>query len=176
MRRSAARTDRVRRPWCRKSATMPAMRSPISTVQERFGAKEDSPAASLVECRLETGRTHQIRVHMAHIGHPLFGDVEYGQRLPHQGKPAARTAESGSRRFRDRLCMRTLLAFRAPGYPSDHAVRSACARGHGRTRRRFPQTLNLTEKKQNLSGLFTSGVTLLFRVEQIAVFSGFVPV
>lgn len=31
-----------------------------------------------VECRLETGRTHQIRVHMAHIGHPLAGDVKYG--------------------------------------------------------------------------------------------------
>ncbi len=33
---------------------------------------------SLVECRLETGRTHQIRVHMSHIGHPLFNDEEYG--------------------------------------------------------------------------------------------------
>ena len=31
-----------------------------------------------IECRLETGRTHQIRVHMAHIGHPLLGDVTYG--------------------------------------------------------------------------------------------------
>ena len=31
-----------------------------------------------VECRLETGRTHQIRVHMAHIGHPLLGDIVYG--------------------------------------------------------------------------------------------------
>lgn len=35
--------------------------------------------AALVECRLETGRTHQVRVHMAHIGHPLVGDPAYGQ-------------------------------------------------------------------------------------------------
>lgn len=34
--------------------------------------------ASLIACRLETGRTHQIRVHMAHIGHPLLGDALYG--------------------------------------------------------------------------------------------------
>lgn len=33
---------------------------------------------TLVECRLETGRTHQIRVHFQHIGHPLFGDPQYG--------------------------------------------------------------------------------------------------
>ena len=33
---------------------------------------------SLVECRLETGRTHQIRVHMKHIGHTLFNDARYG--------------------------------------------------------------------------------------------------
>ena len=33
---------------------------------------------SLVECRLETGRTHQIRVHFQHIRHPLFNDPEYG--------------------------------------------------------------------------------------------------
>lgn len=37
-------------------------------------------AAALVECRLETGRTHQIRVHMAHIGHGLIGDPVYGGR------------------------------------------------------------------------------------------------
>ncbi len=34
----------------------------------------------LVECRLETGRTHQIRVHMAYIGHPVYGDPQYGRR------------------------------------------------------------------------------------------------
>lgn len=43
-------------------------------VLERFGAY------TLVECRLETGRTHQIRVHMKYIGYPLVGDPKYGQR------------------------------------------------------------------------------------------------
>ncbi|MEN9314144.1 MAG: Ribosomal large subunit pseudouridine synthase, partial [Pseudomonadota bacterium] len=38
----------------------------------------DGQPASLVECRLETGRTHQIRVHMRHLGHPLLGDSTYG--------------------------------------------------------------------------------------------------
>ncbi len=41
-------------------------------VIERFGL------VTLVECKLETGRTHQIRAHMKHIGHPLFHDLEYG--------------------------------------------------------------------------------------------------
>jgi 23S rRNA pseudouridine1911/1915/1917 synthase len=39
---------------------------------------EDLGYISVVECKLETGRTHQIRVHMKYIGHPLFGDPEYG--------------------------------------------------------------------------------------------------
>lgn len=40
---------------------------------------------TLVRCRLETGRTHQIRVHMAHIGHPLLGDGVYGAPSPDKG-------------------------------------------------------------------------------------------
>lgn len=44
--------------------------------RERF----PSPPATLLECRLETGRTHQIRVHMASIGYPLVGDPTYGKR------------------------------------------------------------------------------------------------
>jgi 23S rRNA pseudouridine1911/1915/1917 synthase len=40
--------------------------------------------AALVECRLETGRTHQVRVHMASIGHPLLGDPVYGRAKPAQ--------------------------------------------------------------------------------------------
>ena len=38
----------------------------------------DHPVCALVECRLETGRTHQIRVHLAAIGHPVVGDATYG--------------------------------------------------------------------------------------------------
>jgi 23S rRNA pseudouridine1911/1915/1917 synthase len=47
-------------------------------VLETFGP-HDRPLASLVRLELETGRTHQIRVHMAHMGHPLLGDPAYGQ-------------------------------------------------------------------------------------------------
>lgn len=49
---------------------------------ETFGYKDRAtrlPAAALIECRLETGRTHQIRVHMAHIGAALIGDPVYGR-------------------------------------------------------------------------------------------------
>ncbi|MDH7638525.1 RluA family pseudouridine synthase [Sphingomonas oryzagri] len=42
--------------------------------------------AALVECRLETGRTHQVRVHMASIGHPLLGDPVYGRAGSRHGK------------------------------------------------------------------------------------------
>ena len=57
---------------------------------ERFGTP---PVLSLVECRLETGRTHQIRVHMAHVGHGLVGDPVYGGR-----RKLARTALSDEAR------------------------------------------------------------------------------
>lgn len=51
-------------------------------IVEAFGLPH-SPFASLIECRLETGRTHQIRVHTLQIGHPLIGDPVYGRpRLP----------------------------------------------------------------------------------------------
>lgn len=45
---------------------------------ETFAGHNGQPAVSLLRCALETGRTHQIRVHLAHIGHPLLGDSLYG--------------------------------------------------------------------------------------------------
>lgn len=47
-------------------------------VNERFQVADGSTVASLMSLTLETGRTHQIRVHMAHIGHPVMGDPVYG--------------------------------------------------------------------------------------------------
>jgi 23S rRNA pseudouridine1911/1915/1917 synthase len=47
-------------------------------VQESFHGRDGKPIAALLACQLETGRTHQIRVHLAHIGHPLLGDSVYG--------------------------------------------------------------------------------------------------
>ena len=47
-------------------------------VLEKYIGTDGKPVASLLSCRLETGRTHQIRVHLAHVGHPLLGDDTYG--------------------------------------------------------------------------------------------------
>ena len=47
-------------------------------IKESFNGRDGKPVAALLACQLETGRTHQIRVHLAHIGHPLMGDAVYG--------------------------------------------------------------------------------------------------
>ena len=47
-------------------------------VLERFDGAGQKAVASVIACTLETGRTHQLRVHLAHIGHPILGDATYG--------------------------------------------------------------------------------------------------
>ena len=65
----------------KKMAVVPGGRPAVThwQVLERF------PGYTYVRCRLETGRTHQIRVHMAYIGHPLYGDTVYGAKKPAPG-------------------------------------------------------------------------------------------
>lgn len=84
-------------------------------VEERFGEKDDATAlASLVECRLETGRTHQIRVHMAHIGHPLIGDDDYGSAYKTKANRLTGELQETIRNFQRQALHARLLAFEHP--------------------------------------------------------------
>lgn len=74
------------------------------------------PLASVAECRLETGRTHQIRVHMAHIGHGIIGDPHYGRPMRAGQMPdnALRAALSDLRVFKRQALHASLLGFAHP--------------------------------------------------------------
>jgi 23S rRNA pseudouridine1911/1915/1917 synthase len=61
----------------------------------RYRVLERLPGASYLECRLETGRTHQIRVHLASLGHPVLGDQTYGGRRAGPALPPADLAGLG---------------------------------------------------------------------------------
>jgi 23S rRNA pseudouridine1911/1915/1917 synthase len=76
-------------------------------LQEAFNGRDGKPAAVLLACQLETGRTHQIRVHLAHIGHPLLGDAVYG---PHFKTKAVRLGPE-SRAALDALDRQALHAY-----------------------------------------------------------------
>lgn len=70
-----------RHPHARdKMAVRPGGREAVThwRVLETYPGTDGKPGVSLLACQLETGRTHQIRVHLAHIGHPLLGDDVYG--------------------------------------------------------------------------------------------------
>jgi len=85
------------------------------TVTERYCEQPDATSlASLVECRLETGRTHQIRVHMAHIGHPLIGDRDYGMSFRTKTNKLPADAAKVIDRFPRQALHAWLLAFEHP--------------------------------------------------------------
>jgi 23S rRNA pseudouridine1911/1915/1917 synthase len=95
------------------------------TVLERFGGVSDAARrgqnvaadgslASLIECRLETGRTHQIRVHMAHIGHPVIGDQDYGQAFRTKANRLPEPLKAMAKDFPRQALHAKLLAFTHP--------------------------------------------------------------
>lgn len=70
----------------KKMTVLPNDSSRGKTAITHYRTLEPLEAAAMIECRLETGRTHQVRVHCASIGHPLLGDPAYG-RTPKQLRP-----------------------------------------------------------------------------------------
>ena len=83
-----------------KMAVRPGGREAIThwEVLNTFSGRDGKPVASLLACQLETGRTHQIRVHLSHIGHPLMGDAVYGPGFKTKAnalRPGARAALEG---------------------------------------------------------------------------------
>jgi 23S rRNA pseudouridine1911/1915/1917 synthase len=111
--------DIGRNPFDRKRmAVLRGRGKPARTryhVVERFGDPERA-FASLLECRLETGRTHQIRVHLTHLGHPLIGDPTYGRaRQPPRAKTEAEVqAYSAAANFPRQALHAWLLGFHHP--------------------------------------------------------------
>jgi 23S rRNA pseudouridine1911/1915/1917 synthase len=90
-----------RHPYARdKMAVRPDGRGAVTHWQilERYTGSDGAPVASLLACRLMTGRTHQIRVHLASIGHPILGDNTYGSGFRTKSarlSPEARQALAG---------------------------------------------------------------------------------
>ena len=78
-------------------------------LKERFRSH-----ASLLTCRLETGRTHQIRVHMAHIGHPLVGDAVYGGGFLTKAETLPDELRTAVKAFRRQALHARLLRFKHP--------------------------------------------------------------
>ena len=82
---------------------------------EEFAGSDGKPVCSQVFCRLETGRTHQIRVHMTHIGHPLLGDALYGSGFKTKAAHLPPAAQAALRALNRQALHAAVLGFEHPG-------------------------------------------------------------
>jgi 23S rRNA pseudouridine1911/1915/1917 synthase len=83
-------------------------------VKKRYAGADGKPVASLIECRLETGRTHQIRVHLAHIGHPILGDETYATGFRTKAALLPKSAQEALRALGRQALHAYFLAFQHP--------------------------------------------------------------
>ncbi len=83
-------------------------------VTETFPPGDHPAIVSRVRCRLETGRTHQIRVHMAHIGHPILGDAVYGAGHKASATKLADAARTALQNLNRQALHASLLGFEHP--------------------------------------------------------------
>ncbi|MDX2191469.1 MAG: RluA family pseudouridine synthase [Bacteroidota bacterium] len=79
-----------RSPYDRKIVTVVEDPEKGKNAITHYKVLQSYQMVTLVECRLETGRTHQIRAHMKHLGHPLFNDASYGGDKIHKGQVTSR--------------------------------------------------------------------------------------
>jgi 23S rRNA pseudouridine1911/1915/1917 synthase len=102
-----------RDPHNRKRMT--ALASGGKTAFTHYELEENyNDIACLLQCRLKTGRTHQIRVHMAHIGHPLVGDPVYTRSKPSRTKSLSETRQNIIKNFQRQALHAQTLGFVHP--------------------------------------------------------------
>jgi 23S rRNA pseudouridine1911/1915/1917 synthase len=107
--------DRVKRAVVSASAEDARHAVTHYEVIERYHERPDATAiAARIVCRLETGRTHQIRVHMAYVGHPLLGDPDYGAAFKTKVNLLPDTARPIVNRFRRQALHAYLLQIEHP--------------------------------------------------------------
>ncbi len=87
----------------------------IESYGQQAGVSAGRPAAALIECRLHTGRTHQIRAHLTHLGAPLIGDPLYGKQRAFKAEgPHAEEAAAAVAAFPRQALHAAVLGFKHP--------------------------------------------------------------